>query len=163
MVREIKRNTWAGFCKKFSSANQYRRIFIRASDYAGHDDSTVGEVSLFGITLEKKGRLIDGIQLLSAWEDPEVAARPLMSIKQPTKMLLEKDDQGNDNRLTVMSRDGKQTVIEMTGERNPERERQMVARVAYGLYERRGRSHGSDMNDWLEAEQKVREAERVFV
>lgn len=27
-----------------------------------------------------------------------------------------------------------------------------VAKVAYGLYEKRGRGHGRDMEDWFEAE-----------
>lgn len=31
-----------------------------------------------------------------------------------------------------------------------------VARVAYELWERRGRAHGGDVSDWLEAERIVR-------
>ena len=30
-----------------------------------------------------------------------------------------------------------------------------VARVAFGLFERRGRTHGHDLQDWLEAERIV--------
>ena len=31
-----------------------------------------------------------------------------------------------------------------------------VARVAYDLYEKRGRTHGYDLSDWLEAEMIVK-------
>ncbi len=35
-----------------------------------------------------------------------------------------------------------------------------VARVAYGLFERRGRVDGNDQQDWFEAERVVREHRR---
>ena len=35
-----------------------------------------------------------------------------------------------------------------------------VARVAYELFERRGRTHGHDLEDWLEAERIVRQRRR---
>lgn len=38
---------------------------------------------------------------------------------------------------------------------------QEVARVAYALYEQRGRVDGHDLEDWLEAEQLVRQRNRV--
>jgi len=38
---------------------------------------------------------------------------------------------------------------------------QEVARVAYALYEQRGRVDGHDVEDWLEAEQQVRQRERL--
>jgi len=30
-----------------------------------------------------------------------------------------------------------------------------IARLAYELYERRGRSHGAELDDWLEAERQL--------
>jgi len=35
-----------------------------------------------------------------------------------------------------------------------------VARVAYELFEQRGREHGHDLEDWIEAERIVRERRR---
>lgn len=35
-----------------------------------------------------------------------------------------------------------------------------VARAAYGLFERRGRAHGHDLEDWLEAERIVQARRR---
>jgi hypothetical protein len=33
-----------------------------------------------------------------------------------------------------------------------------IARRAYGFFEERGREHGHDLDDWLRAEQELREA-----
>lgn len=35
-----------------------------------------------------------------------------------------------------------------------------IARVAYELFERRGRTHGNDLQDWLDAERIIRERRR---
>jgi hypothetical protein len=36
-----------------------------------------------------------------------------------------------------------------------EKVREMIAKKAYELYEQRGREHGHDLDDWLEAEKFV--------
>lgn len=33
--------------------------------------------------------------------------------------------------------------------------REMIEKKAYGIYEKRGREHGKDLDDWLEAEKMV--------
>ena len=38
-----------------------------------------------------------------------------------------------------------------------------IARVAYALYEQRGREDGHDLEDWLKAEDLVRQQRAVFV
>lgn len=42
-----------------------------------------------------------------------------------------------------------------TTQRQPPVDGDAVARVAYALFERRGRVHGHDLEDWLEAERIV--------
>ena len=37
-------------------------------------------------------------------------------------------------------------------------DREEIARVAYELYLRRGSEHGHDLEDWLQAEQAVRQS-----
>lgn len=38
------------------------------------------------------------------------------------------------------------------GREAPRVPREEIARIAYQLFERRGRTHGKDQDDWLEAE-----------
>lgn len=45
---------------------------------------------------------------------------------------------------------------ERTAVREESLDREEVARVAYGLWESRGRTHGRDFDDWIEAVRIVR-------
>ena len=54
-----------------------------------------------------------------------------------------------------MAGNGRERVATSTQIREPIRDPQEVARAAYELFERRGRVHGHDLEDWLEAEQII--------
>ena len=160
MKKEIKRNTWAKFCRKFSADNMFRDINISFNDRTNNDVELSGEYPLMGLTLEKKGRLIDGIMLHTGQATPEKLTQPVFSIKEPDKVVVEKTKDGTDLRLQVQTKTGGVATIELNGAGN--RYQDFVREVAYSMYERRGYSHGNDMNDWLEAEKKVREAGQMF-
>jgi hypothetical protein len=62
-------------------------------------------------------------------------------------------------------------VIIMAKEANPKRPRrratlgsealqEMIGKKAYELYEKRGREHGCELDDWLEAEKIVKSAKK---
>ena len=38
-----------------------------------------------------------------------------------------------------------------------------IARRAYELYEKRGREHGHDLDDWLQAERDLRDSVRLHI
>nr|MBN2277609.1 DUF2934 domain-containing protein [candidate division Zixibacteria bacterium] len=77
--------------------------------------------------------------------------------------MVETDDHGFDARLKVKTKDGTEATIDLNGGVSTNQGRQLVEKVAYSLYERRGYTNGNDLGDWLEAEHKVREAEDMFV
>ena len=54
-----------------------------------------------------------------------------------------------------MAGNGRERVATSTQTREPVRDPQEVARAAYELFEHRGRVHGHDLEDWLEAERIV--------
>lgn len=163
MVKEIKRNTWSKFFKQFNSQNQYRHIRVSLEDKKNNDSELTWDSPFLGMALEKKGRLIDGVQLFSGWASPERVYYPVMHLKQPEKIVLDRDENGKDNRLMVETRDGTRATIELWGEKDASWHRDLVQKVAYSIYERRGCAHGNDGGDWLEAEKKVREAEEQFI
>ncbi|MCK4858433.1 MAG: DUF2934 domain-containing protein [candidate division Zixibacteria bacterium] len=158
MKQEIKRSGWSRFCKRFSFGNQYRHTRISGT--------VSGEVELghsypfLGITLEKKGRQIGAIQVLAGRGDAQQVMEPVVSIKQLAKMVLEKDSKGNASRLLLQSKDGTTVNIDLYGDKEPSQHRSLIERVAYSMHERRGSAIGDDWNDWLEAEKRVKEAER---
>ncbi len=160
MTKEIKRNTWSKFFKKFSDNNRFRKINVSVKQNDNYEDWKTFEVPFMGMMLEKKGRLIDGLQLFSGWWDGDQVARPLYSFKSPDKIILEKNENGDDWRLMLWTSDGVEASIELMGVKNPD---WVVEKVAYSLYERRGYTHGQDANDWFEAERRVHEAEETLV
>jgi hypothetical protein len=160
MIKEIKRNTWSKFCRKFSSDNQFRWMKINMTDRSKNETRFDGDFPFMGLAIEKKGRLIDGLQLVAGWPDPDRVSQPILSIKQPAKVMLEEEKDGKVRALKVKSKDGTEAMIQLAGERNPS---WFVEKVAYSLYERRGYIHGNDIGDWFEAEEKVRQAETAFV
>ena len=162
MSSEIKRNEWGRFCKKFNASNQFRHITLHIMDK--HGEQTSGSLPPFmGVTLRKSGRLIDGFQIFTGGSDPENVTQPVVTINKPSKILLEKDGDGCDHRLIVHGDNGTSVRLELFGEKTEEIERSIVRQVAYSLYERRGHAHGNDMGDWLEAEEKVRQAEKQLI
>ncbi|PKK83997.1 MAG: hypothetical protein CVT49_06105 [candidate division Zixibacteria bacterium HGW-Zixibacteria-1] len=162
MKKEVKRNTWGKFCRKFSADNMLRGASIRFNDRDQNDIQFSGEYPLMGLTVEKKGRLIDGILFYAGWTSPEKVAQPILSIKDPEEIIVEKDPDGNDIGLQVHTKNGGVAMIELAENTGSGRVETFVRKVAYSMYERRGYSHGNDMGDWLEAERKVKEAEEMF-
>ena len=162
MSREIKRNDWGKFCKKFNSENQFRSTTLNISGENG-EHATVALAPFMGVTLQKKGRQVDGIQIFTGWADPDNITRPILTVFEPSGIYLDSDRDGRDHKLTITSRTGTQVRLDLIGEKNDESERHLVSKVAYSLYERRGYADGNDMGDWLTAEQKVREAEKQLI
>lgn len=162
MKKEIKRNTWSKFCRKFSADNMLRGVKVRFNDRDQNDIQFSGEYPLMGITIEKKGRLIEGILFYAGWTSPDKVAQPILAVKEPDKIFVERDNDGLDTGLQIRTRDGGIAMIELGENVGGERFRDFVQKVAYSMYERRGYSDGNDMNDWLEAEKKVKEAEQMF-
>jgi len=158
MKSEIKRNNWRRFFRKFNAANQHRQARLQLHKSGDNVDEITAEPFL-GLALSKKGRRIDGIEVFTGQWNPDALKQPLISLGEPEKIWLEKDDQGRDNRLMVQSKDGARLQVELHGEKRPEYERQLVEKLAYSMYKNRGGFDGNDMGDWFEAESRVRDTE----
>jgi hypothetical protein len=163
MATEVKKNTWSRFCKKFNQTNQYRPAKVTVKR-RGQSEVDIDQNLLFmGLTLGKKGKLIDSIELFTAHYDPERLTEPIASLKQPVRLLIEKDADERDNSLWIEGKDGTVVKVDLSGEKTPLQQQMFVEKVAYALSERRGFAPGGDIDDWLEAERKVKETELQFV
>jgi hypothetical protein len=158
MSNEIKRNTWVRFCKKFSSVNQYRHNELCITD-KNRGSSSLALKPFMGVAIAKKGRLIDGIQFYAGHGNVDKVIEPVLTIRQPASITLEKDKNGRDNRLCIKSKDGIEARLNLHGDKETEQARSLIAQIAYSMYERRGYSSGDDKDDWFVAEQKVKDAE----
>ena len=159
MSSEVRRNTWSRFCKRFNSLNRYRPVSVRVKQNGSKEVEVSHDTPLVGIAITKSGRYIDGIELFTAQSDPESLSRPIVSIKQPVRILSEKDDEKKDNWLMIESDDGSQLKIELSGDTDHGKHRTYVEKLAYSMYERRGYQSGQDVDDWLEAERRLEEGD----
>ncbi len=157
MSREIKRNTWSRFCKKFSHDHQHRSINISLAKNG--KKSVISSRPFIGLALTKKGRLIDGLELCTLSNNPEQIYEPSVVIKDPASIRLLQDDHGFDAHLEIEAKDGTKARLELSGENNREAD---IRQVAYNLFEKRGKNDGLDHEDWLEAEKRLAATEQEF-
>ncbi len=159
-ITEIKRSEWAQFCKQFNTANQFRQSTL---SFTVRRDQQSFMAPFLGITLSKKGRQVDGINIFAGQFHGDQIGNPLLKITEPTSIQIEKDAEGRDVCLSLRSRNGQIARLELNGDKNPELQSIMVRQMAYSLFERRGYSHGDDWSDWFEAERLLRQLEEQLV
>jgi hypothetical protein len=161
MFQEIKRGQWAQFLRKFSADNHYRRINISYNDSGGRKETTFDNRPFLGLALEKKGRFINGIQFFAGRGDSEKIAEPVLAISDPDRIIVEKDENDQDRRVTIRTKDRREMIVNI-GPRDEKQARHLIEKVAYSIYLKRGGQHGAHSDDWHKAEKKVKETEKMF-
>lgn len=159
MTKEISRNNWSRFCKKFNQTNQYRRARINFKSASPEQLSIDSEHLLMGICTTRKGRLIDGIALYTGQFDSSRLSRPHVNIQNADRITLVKGKDGDDLGLKVTSRDGSILEILLAGAPDHQQQHAMIERLAYSIAEEQGFPADRDADNWLEAEHQVHQAE----
>jgi len=158
-MREIKRNSWPKFCRSFNAANQYRQLDISIVNSKNSPSSLAENLPFLGISLDRGKKEITGLKIFTGLWDPAKILAPILTIKDPAAIFLEKDENNTDKILVIESRDGSQARLILFGAPNPEQARVLVEKLAYAIAEKRGFPSGNDMSDWLEAERLIHQAE----
>ncbi len=163
MADEIRRNRWSQFFKKFSAGNQYRQSTV-VVERSSSDKSVVMEnVPFLGVAILKKGRLIDGVNLFTGRFEPEKVSEPVLSVRQPVKVEFENEADGSCHWLAIHCEDGTVARVVLSGEQDPDRFHRLVEKVAYRIAEDRGFAPGGHVDDWLEAEKRIKATELELV
>ncbi len=163
MTDTIKRNNWSRFCRRFSATNQFCEAEVQLMGSTAEPAEATRRFSFVGMDLKKEGRLIDGVQLFGATADVQSVAAPVVTITDPKEIMVERDQDGADRRLTIRSADGMEATVVIHDSSDSDSRQELVERTAYSLYESRGQSYGDDQQDWLEAERRLNQAASVFV
>ena len=121
MAVEVKRNTWGRFRKKFNSVNQYRQAAVCVKGRDGQKTELVADCPFLGFVVTKKGRLIDGIDVYVGQDHSCHPIKPILSVKEPSRVMLNKDEDGWDNCLSVESKDGSVAYVLLSGDKDPQR------------------------------------------
>lgn len=162
MRKEIKRNNWSRFCRRFSSDNMLRVARVKV-EQAGEKIVPAGECfPLLGLELQKRGRFIDGLQVVAGQPQADAIALPIVQIKDPAEIILEQSQTGQDQRLSLISKDGTVATVELTETQPGDVYQKLLAKMAYSVYEKRGHGHGNDRGDWYEADRRLKETIRQF-
>ena len=161
MTKDIRRAQWAKTFRKFNRENHYRRINVTYKDNNGSHEICFDNRPFIGLALEKAGRLISGIQFFAGIGDIDHVVEPVLTVKNPERVVIESDDDGTVRQIVITTKDLHEETAYL-GEYDDSQERHLVERVAYSLYQKRGGGHGADFDDWSEAERKVRETEEFF-
>jgi len=157
MKVEIKRNSWGRFRKKFNTSNQYRQSVLSVKRKNRKEIEICRDYPFMGIAIAKKG------EFFVCQHDSNNLSQPVLSLKEPVMIAVEKDEHGNDMCLMVESRDGTIVSMSLIGESNPYQFHSLVEMMAYNLSEQRGFDPGQDTDNWCEAERRIRETEQELV
>jgi len=130
MKVEIKRNSWGRFRKTFNTSNQYRQSVLSVTRKNRKEIEICRDCPFMGIAIAKKGRLIDGVEFFVFQHDPNNLSQPVLSLKEPVVIVVEKDEHGSDTRLMVESKDGTIVSMSLTGENKPHQFRSLVEMMA---------------------------------
>jgi hypothetical protein len=163
MYTEIPRSQWGRTLKKLNAANQLRQTVITLDRPEKTDIEQHDNVLFMGLTLRKKGRVIDGIELWAATPRPDHVVEPIAVVNEPARLIVEENEQLETERLVIESSDGTVASLSLTKAEPDMNFSHLVRQIAYSMYEQRGYANGDDINDWLEAERRVKEAELQFV
>lgn len=161
MTKEIRKNYWTRFIKKFNTENQYRCAQVCVFSQDKQESELLHETPLIGIKINKKGRVFDCIEFYTGRTDPDFINVPLVAIKQPVSITVDYDDDEATQYLSVISEDGSSASISLSGVKS-EYCQSYIEQLAYFISEKHGFMPGNDVNDWHEAERKIREIEGII-
>lgn len=161
MIKEIKKNFWTRFVKKFNTENQYRCAQVCVFSPDRQESELLNETPFLGIKVCKEGRDFNSVEFYTGRPDPDFINVPLVAVNQPEKMSVDYDENGQVQYLSLISEDGSSATLSLRGEKY-ELCQSYKEQIAYFISERHGFTPGNDVNDWLEAEKKIREVEKIL-
>jgi hypothetical protein len=158
MVKRIKKSDWAAVLSSLSERNRFRPITVEGSALT-EVDSTMG-LYFMGIKLRRED---DDVQLDVYVCSPSDARDGFLCSSVPSPQSLSIDETAQDGvRLFTASSGRTKLQLRFTGPQDTEVRRDVIAKLAYFLYERRGGMGGSELQDWGDAERLLSNWERLI-
>jgi len=161
MIKEIKKNYWTRFVKKFNAENQYRCAQVCVFSQDKQESELLNETPFMGINVHKNGRTFDSVEFYTGRPDPDFINVPLVAVKEPVGMKVEYNDDGQVQYLSVISEDGSSATVSLQGEKE-ELSQNYKEQVAYFISQKHGFTPGNHVNDWLEAERRIKALEKIL-
>ncbi|MBA2848224.1 DUF2934 domain-containing protein [Thermosulfuriphilus ammonigenes] len=152
----ILKKEWKNFLKEFNGANQFRPVRLLV------DEHLVAEnLPFMGIAYEEKTKTVE---FYVGGMDADHIDHLIHSLRSPRAIYALKED-GRLLGLEVQSAKDPKAAVEFIGE--PEEaqrtKHELIQKIAYSLYEKRGREAGREKEDWYQAEELVAKMAKRFI
>ncbi len=152
----ILKKDWPEFLKKFNAEQQFRPVCVLVG---GHE--VCREMPFLGLVYEPKKK---DVEVIVGGVDAEKTAHLIHTQPSPRAIYVLKEN-GTVRGIEVQSAKDDKVVIEFIGppEEAARMKKELIQKIAYLLYERRGKAPGKALDDWLEAERIVEKAAQMYV
>ncbi|NPA48936.1 MAG: DUF2934 domain-containing protein [Thermodesulfobacteria bacterium] len=152
----ILKKDWQEFLKKFNAEQQFRPVCVLVG---GHE--VCRDMPFLGLVYEPKK---NDVEVIVGGIDIEHTAHLIHTLSSPRAIYVLREN-GEVRGIEVQSAKDDNLVVEFIGppEEAQRVKRELIEKIAYQLYERRGKEPGKALDDWLEAERIVELAAKMYV
>jgi len=116
MIKEIKRNVWSKFLREFSVENKNSHISARVVDYHKKNGAWISETPFKGLKLNKRGKLIDGVNLFAGEVNDINSEQEVLKIRFPEKIVLEKNSDGTPKKIEIHTNNDQVALLTFNNE-----------------------------------------------
>lgn len=152
----ILKKDWPEFLKKFNGEQQFRPVCVLVG---GHE--VCREMPFLGLAYEPKKK---SVEVFVGGVDAEHTSHLIHTLRSPRAIYILREN-GNVKGIEVQSAKEDNLVVEFIGspEEAKRAKKELIEKIAYQLYEKRGKEPGKALDDWLEAERLVELAAKMYV
>ncbi len=152
----ILKKDWPEFLKKFNAEQQFRPVCVLVG---GHE--ICRDLPFLGLVYEAKKK---DVEVIVGGVDAEHTAHIIHTLRSPRAIYVLREN-GAVRGIEVQSAKEDNVVVEFIGppEEAQRMKKELIEKIAYQLYEKRGKAPGKALDDWLEAERIVERAARMYI
>ncbi|WP_456434037.1 DUF2934 domain-containing protein [Thermosulfuriphilus sp.] len=152
----ILKKDWPEFLRGFNAENQFRPVRLLVDEHLMAEG-----LPFMGIVHEEKNKTVE---FYVGGTDADHVEHLIHSLRSPRAIYALKED-GRILGLEVQSARDPKAAIEFIGgaEEAKRVKRELIEKIAYSIYEKRGREAGRDQEDWFRAEELVTKIAKRFI
>ncbi len=152
----ILKKDWPEFLKNFNAEHQFRPIIVKV----GEDEICEG-LPFMGLVYEEKKK---DVEVFAGGVDTEHPAHLIHTLISPRAIYVLRED-GEIRGIEVQSAKAPKVVVEFLGppEEAQRVKKELIEKIAYEFYLRRGQEPGKALDDWLKAEELIEKIAHMYI
>ena len=152
----ILKKDWPEFLKKFNAEHQFRPVCVLVG---GHE--VCRDMPFLGLVYEAKKK---DVEVIVGGVNVEHTEHLVHTLRSPRAIYVLREN-GEVKGIEVQSAKEDNLVVEFIGppEEAQRMKKELIEKIAYELYLRRGKEPGKALDDWLEAERIVEKASKMYI